>query len=127
VACQLKQIGQYFQRQLLQSRHRGAFELAYTGFVKMTDTLWRSGAAATRCLPRQWLTDLMSEVKVHDPDDRLCSTRRSAGVPYFVQVSITSFTIAIITKSQRNLAKSAICKYILQVAAHEAKQCASIR
>ena len=37
----MERVGGYFTRQLLESRHRGAFELAYAGFVKMTDTLWK--------------------------------------------------------------------------------------
>ena len=91
--CQLEQIGEYFQRQLLQSRHRGAFELAYAGFVKMTHTLWRSRIAAAHCLPDRWLSQLMSKVRGHDPDDELCSTRRSAGVPFFVQVLAAYFVL----------------------------------
>ncbi|TMS04583.1 Thyroid adenoma-associated protein [Larimichthys crocea] len=35
--------GLYFRQQLLQSRHRGAFELAYVGFVRLTDMLCRTG------------------------------------------------------------------------------------
>lgn len=38
---QVKEIGDYFKQHLLQSRHRGAFELAYTGFVKLMETLNR--------------------------------------------------------------------------------------
>ena len=52
----------------------------------MTYTLWRSRPAAAHSLPSTWLAELMSKVKVHDPDDQLCATRRSAGVPFFVQV-----------------------------------------
>lgn len=37
----VKEIGEYFKQHLLQSRHRGAFELAYTGFVKLTEILNR--------------------------------------------------------------------------------------
>ena len=37
----VKEIGDYFKQHLLQSRHRGAFELAYTGFVKLTEILNR--------------------------------------------------------------------------------------
>lgn len=84
---QLHSIGDYFTRQLLESRHRGAFELAYAGFVLMAERLWSSPAGGVHELPRQWLDALMSEVRVHDPADRLCSTRRSAGVPFYVQVS----------------------------------------
>lgn len=38
---QVEGVGLYFRQQLLQSRHRGAFELAYVGFVRLTDTLCR--------------------------------------------------------------------------------------
>nr|XP_033793161.1 thyroid adenoma-associated protein isoform X2 [Geotrypetes seraphini] len=49
---QVKEIGDYFKHHLLQSRHRGAFELAYVGFVKFTEMLIRRGrraAGASRC------------------------------------------------------------------------------
>lgn len=38
---QVEGVGLYFRQQLLQSRHRGAFELAYVGFVRLTDMLCR--------------------------------------------------------------------------------------
>jgi len=38
---QVIQIGDYFTTLLLESKHRGAFELAYAGFVKVTEMLWR--------------------------------------------------------------------------------------
>lgn len=38
---QVEGVGRYFREQLLQSRHRGAFELAYVGFVNLTDMLCR--------------------------------------------------------------------------------------
>ena len=38
---QIYDIGEYFTKQLLESRHRGAFELAYAGFVKMAEMLWK--------------------------------------------------------------------------------------
>lgn len=40
-SLQIDEIGCYFKTQLLESIHRGAFELAYAGFVKMCDMLWR--------------------------------------------------------------------------------------
>lgn len=39
--AQVEGVGRYFRGQLLQSRHRGAFELAYVGFVRLTDVLCR--------------------------------------------------------------------------------------
>ncbi|RXN24870.1 thyroid adenoma-associated [Labeo rohita] len=38
---QVEGVGKYFREQLLQSRHRGAFELAYVGFVRLTEMLCR--------------------------------------------------------------------------------------
>lgn len=38
---QVEGVGLYFRQQLLQSRHRGTFELAYVGFVRLTDMLCR--------------------------------------------------------------------------------------
>ena len=38
---QVEQMGQYFKQQLMESLHRGAFELAYAGFVMMCQMLWK--------------------------------------------------------------------------------------
>ncbi len=83
---QLHAIGSFFTSQLLQSRHRGAFELAYAGFVKMADMLWRSPLAEVHRLPRQWLSQVMEDIQSDPSDSKLCSTRRSAGLPFYIQV-----------------------------------------
>lgn len=41
LVLQVEGVGLYFRQQLLQSRHRGTFELAYVGFVRFTDMLCR--------------------------------------------------------------------------------------
>jgi hypothetical protein len=38
----MEEIGRYFKQQLMESLHRGAFELAYAGFVMMCQMLWKS-------------------------------------------------------------------------------------
>ena len=45
VLFQLRTIGAFFTKVLLTSKHRGAFELAYTGFAKLCAVLWRYGNA----------------------------------------------------------------------------------
>ncbi|XP_053357978.1 thyroid adenoma-associated protein [Clarias gariepinus] len=87
---QVKGVGRYFREQLLQSRHRGAFELAYVGFVRLTDMLCRSGSTALQQLPAQWLKEVLEEVKCSDPSSKLCATRRSAGIPFYIQALLSS-------------------------------------
>uniref|UniRef100_I3J4G4 tRNA (32-2'-O)-methyltransferase regulator THADA n=1 Tax=Oreochromis niloticus TaxID=8128 RepID=I3J4G4_ORENI len=87
---QVEGVGLYFRQQLLQSRHRGAFELAYVGFVRLTDMLCRSGSEALQQLPARWLSEVLEEVKSSDPSSKLCATRRSAGIPFYIQALLSS-------------------------------------
>ncbi|XP_041865612.1 thyroid adenoma-associated protein [Melanotaenia boesemani] len=87
---QVEGVGLYFRQQLLQSRHRGAFELAYVGFVRLTEMLCRSGSRALQQLPAHWLSEVLEEVKSSDPSSKLCATRRSAGIPFYIQALLSS-------------------------------------
>uniref|UniRef100_A0A672GSV2 tRNA (32-2'-O)-methyltransferase regulator THADA n=1 Tax=Salarias fasciatus TaxID=181472 RepID=A0A672GSV2_SALFA len=87
---QVEGVGLYFRQQLLQSRHRGAFELAYVGFVRLTDMLCRSGSRTLQQLPARWLSEVLEEVKSSDPSSKLCATRRSAGIPFYIQALLSS-------------------------------------
>ncbi|XP_030626930.1 thyroid adenoma-associated protein [Chanos chanos] len=87
---QVEGVGQYFREQLLQSRHRGAFELAYVGFVRLTEMLCRSGSGTLQQLPARWLKEVLEEVKTSDPSSKLCATRRSAGIPFYIQALLSS-------------------------------------
>ncbi|KAL6032124.1 hypothetical protein STEG23_019803, partial [Scotinomys teguina] len=87
---QVKEIGDYFKQHLLQSRHRGAFELAYTGFVKLTEVLNRCPNGSLQKLPEQWLCGVLEEIKSSDPSSKLCATRRSAGIPFYIQALLAS-------------------------------------
>ncbi|XP_068183222.1 thyroid adenoma-associated protein [Antennarius striatus] len=88
--AQVEDIGLYFRQQLLQSRHRGAFELASVGFERLTDMLCRSGSPALQQLPSCWLSEVLQEVKSSDQLSKLCATRRSAGIPFYVQALLSS-------------------------------------
>ncbi|XP_017296045.1 thyroid adenoma-associated protein isoform X2 [Kryptolebias marmoratus] len=87
---QVEGVGLYFRQQLLQSRHRGAFELASVGFVRLTDMLCRSGSGTLQQLPARWLSEVLAEVKSSDPSSKLCATRRSAGIPFYIQALLSS-------------------------------------
>ncbi|XP_055671940.1 thyroid adenoma-associated protein isoform X1 [Falco peregrinus] len=87
---QVKNIGDYFKHHLLQSRHRGAFELAYAGFVQLTEMLSRCDSESLRKMPEQWLSYVLEEIKSCDPSSTLCATRRSAGIPFYIQALLAS-------------------------------------
>uniref|UniRef100_A0AAY4DDJ9 tRNA (32-2'-O)-methyltransferase regulator THADA n=1 Tax=Denticeps clupeoides TaxID=299321 RepID=A0AAY4DDJ9_9TELE len=84
---QVEGVGQYFREQLLQSRHRGAFELAYVGFVGLTDMLC---SQKLQQLPSHWLREVLGEVRSSDRSSKLCATRRSAGIPFYIQALVSS-------------------------------------
>ncbi|NWW51368.1 THADA protein, partial [Pedionomus torquatus] len=87
---QVKSIGDYFKHHLLQSRHRGAFELAYAGFVQLTEMLSRCNSESLCKMPEQWLSNVLEEIKSCDPSSTLCATRRSAGIPFYIQALLAS-------------------------------------
>uniref|UniRef100_A0A663LQB7 tRNA (32-2'-O)-methyltransferase regulator THADA n=1 Tax=Athene cunicularia TaxID=194338 RepID=A0A663LQB7_ATHCN len=87
---QVKNIGDYFKHHLLQSRHRGAFELAYAGFVQLTEMLSRCNSESLCKMPEQWLKCVLEEIKSCDPSSTLCATRRSAGIPFYIQALLAS-------------------------------------
>ncbi|NXO80688.1 THADA protein, partial [Sitta europaea] len=87
---QVKSIGDYFKHHLLQSRHRGAFELAYAGFVQLTEMLSRCNSESLHRMPEQWLSCVLEEIKSCDPSSTLCATRRSAGIPFYIQALLAS-------------------------------------
>ncbi|KAM6367900.1 LOW QUALITY PROTEIN: tRNA (32-2'-O)-methyltransferase regulator THADA [Alca torda] len=87
---QVRNIGDYFKHHLLQSRHRGAFELAYAGFVQLTEMLSRCNSESLRKMPEQWLSCVLKEIKSCDPSSTLCATRRSAGIPFYIQALLAS-------------------------------------
>uniref|UniRef100_A0A8C3LUW1 tRNA (32-2'-O)-methyltransferase regulator THADA n=1 Tax=Chrysolophus pictus TaxID=9089 RepID=A0A8C3LUW1_CHRPC len=87
---QVKNIGDYFKHHLMQSRHRGAFELAYAGFVQLTETLSRCNSERLHKMPEQWLSCVLEEIKSCDPSSTLCATRRSAGIPFYIQALLAS-------------------------------------
>lgn len=37
-------------------------------------------------MPEQWLSCVLEEIKSCDPSSTLCATRRSAGIPFYIQV-----------------------------------------
>ncbi|PAA80467.1 hypothetical protein BOX15_Mlig004773g6 [Macrostomum lignano] len=81
----VRTIHAFYKELLFDSRHRGAFELAYEGFGRFCASVWRCPAAPLGCLPAGWLAELLSDLAGPPVDRlRLCLTRRSAGLPYYI-------------------------------------------
>lgn len=54
---------------------------------------FRSRSQVLQQLPSLWLSEVLEEVKSSDPSSKLCATRRSAGIPFFVQVCEHCFPV----------------------------------
>lgn len=97
------EIGTLFQEMLTEIKHRGAFEQAYVGFSKLCVRLWRSNEPELHQCPMEWLVRMMYIISGESETDsdgageigglkyeKICATRRSAGVPFMIQAIITS-------------------------------------
>ncbi|XP_065363222.1 tRNA (32-2'-O)-methyltransferase regulator THADA isoform X2 [Calliphora vicina] len=97
---QILEIGEHFKLLLSEVKHRGAFEQAYVGFSKLCCRLWTVEANDLNALPMIWLRDLITLISKDDlNNEKICATRRSAGVPFMVQALITSELQVGTTKS----------------------------
>lgn len=90
---QFKEIGNQLVTLLCETKHRGAFEQAHVGFSQLCNRLWHleESEATLRKLPKTWLQQLLLAVVGLIPgNSKLCATRRSAGIPFMVQVNLLS-------------------------------------
>lgn len=89
-SAQVNQIGDYFVQHLFETRHRGAFELAYIGFTSMCETFWkcRNGLYCDQTL--KWADHVLNLIQTEESKMKLCSTRRGGGLPYFVQAIVST-------------------------------------
>lgn len=93
-------MGSHFTHLLSETKHRGAFEQAYVGFSRLCLRLWSSDETELHTLPMRWLQALVliiSGININEKPigldmnvSKLCSTRRSAGVPFLMQALITT-------------------------------------
>ena len=77
---------------LTDTKHRGAFEQAFVAFSSLCSFLWRCPEPQLHCQPQNMLEDVLNSVTDLQANTKtsLCSTRRSAGVPFILQAVITS-------------------------------------
>ena len=77
-----KKCGQYFLDQLTHGRHRGAFELAATGFTNLCKDARCHNSSEISNLPEEWLRLTIDILSDEEKCKSLCNTRRSAGLPF---------------------------------------------
>ncbi|XP_050508206.1 thyroid adenoma-associated protein homolog isoform X1 [Diabrotica virgifera virgifera] len=83
-------IGEFFWDVFITSKHKGVFEQAYVGFCVICDSFWRSSNQLLNCLPPIWLEDALMLCTGAKQSDKLCATRRSAGLPFLILSIISS-------------------------------------
>ncbi|KAG5896481.1 hypothetical protein JTB14_005862 [Gonioctena quinquepunctata] len=77
-------MGHFFLDVFIESKHRGVFEQAYVGFSVICESFWMSSNSKLNCLPNKWLQDALRLCTGEKQSDKLCATRRSAGLPFLI-------------------------------------------
>ncbi|RDD43254.1 Thyroid adenoma-associated protein-like protein [Trichoplax sp. H2] len=85
---QAKKIGEFLKAQLCIVKHVGVFELCYNGFVSYCDMLW--SCRSFKLSPSLWIDELLKDLNTCNLSKDLCSTRRSAGLPFFIKAILTT-------------------------------------
>lgn len=75
-----------FVQQLTEARHRGAFEMAFNGFTKLSHRLWSCPFSELKAKTSVWIDELLASLQSTSMTKLLNITRRSAGLPFYVQV-----------------------------------------
>ncbi|XP_077967603.1 tRNA (32-2'-O)-methyltransferase regulator THADA-like isoform X2 [Styela clava] len=86
---QLQDIGDHLLKQLMGARHRGAFEIAYSAFKACCARLWSIEHTELSCIPEKWLHSILLDIEDPSRSKDLCATRRSAGLPFFIQALLS--------------------------------------
>ena len=81
-------IGEELKILLCEIKHRGSFEHVYVSFTQFVNSLWLCTDPNLSKLPRVWLEEIANHLELPSRDQKLklCSTRRSAGLPFLIQV-----------------------------------------
>ncbi|XP_038212877.1 thyroid adenoma-associated protein homolog [Zerene cesonia] len=101
-AARVRAVGAHFAALLAETKHRGAFEQAYVGFTMFLTRLWRCRSPELHELPKRWLEELLEVIEAGH-NDKLCATRRSAGLPYMIQALV--ITELKVTGSSKGLTR----------------------
>ena len=62
--------------------------MAYSGFSKLCRCLWNNSSPALNQKPQKWVRDLLESLQSTSMARLLSITRRSAGLPFYLQVGM---------------------------------------
>ena len=90
----VEKVNEYFElmrKYLLDIRHKGAMEMQYEALLDLCEKVHNSSDDKIRQLPKVWLEGTLETLR-GNPDwiQKLCSTRRSAGLPLLVNAILQS-------------------------------------
>ncbi|CAO1622924.1 unnamed protein product [Sympodiomycopsis kandeliae] len=85
---EVESVGTRFTEWMTAVRHRGAFSTIYPAYSSAAAAILRCRWPEVNRKPHQWLSSFIS--KVTSPDNRVSTTRRSAGVGYAVLALVTA-------------------------------------
>ena len=89
---QVLEVSNFLLDLLTDTKHRGAFEQAFVAFSSLCSFLWRCPEPQLHSQPQTMLEDVLTSVTDLQVSTKpsLCSTRRSAGLPFILQAVVTS-------------------------------------
>ncbi|CAB4067911.1 Thyroid adenoma-associated protein homolog [Lepeophtheirus salmonis] len=88
VNTDILKISKFFIQVFSETKHRGVFERAYTGFCAICNLLWLHDDLKIRQFPRKLLDETLQTISLVRDD--VTVTRRSAGFPFLIQALISS-------------------------------------
>ena len=113
----VQNVWEMFCQVLLHSKHAGAYELASLGFMRLCSMLWTSAHPKLRCIPVDAVTLMIHDLTSDGLQD-LPVTRRSAGIPFYMQ-ALCSTEPPINANSSFKKLMSALVKICLEEYSHD--------
>ncbi|KAH0816156.1 hypothetical protein GEV33_006635 [Tenebrio molitor] len=99
----LLRIGDFFMDVFIETKHRGVFEQANNAFTSICRCFFHSKNENLNSLPVKWIEQALDLCTGKVTDERLCATRRSAGLPFLIlvtrRISLGSVSVTLFPQS----------------------------
>ena len=98
-AADVVTIADYITKLVVECRHLGAFEKSFLALQQIIKFLWHEKSGELSGLPDLWIERVLEEVRDPERAKRFCLTRRSAGVPRYLEVHLLSFHALLLSSN----------------------------